>query len=68
MDLTFLQLAATVILAGAGVANYVVLQAIKLEVTKLSGEIKEWARKEFADTYRVDRLEKRVDEIENHPR
>jgi hypothetical protein len=57
--------AMTALMALAGIANYIVLQAIRLELAKLDGRLKEWARDQFADKHethrRLDVLEARFD-------
>lgn len=35
------------VVALVGVANYVMLLSIRLEISKLNGELKEWARETF---------------------
>ena len=64
MDLQLAQLLATLLIAAGAVANYVMLQSIKLEISRLSGELKEWARQTFADHDSVRRLEERVTDLE----
>ena len=53
-------------LALAGAANYFMLLAIKLEISRLASDLREWARNTFAEKQHVDNLDKRVTYLEQN--
>jgi len=54
MNFEALHIGATLLLAAAGLANYVVLLAIKKEIAEAIGSLREWARTEFVTQREMD--------------
>ena len=54
----------TGILAIAGAANYFLLLQIKLEISRLASDLREWARNTFAEKQHVDSIDRRVTYLE----
>lgn len=54
----------TGVLAVAGAANYFLLLQIKLEISRLASDLREWARNTFAEKQHVDNIDRRVTYLE----
>ena len=56
----------TGVLAIAGAANYFMLLSIKLEISRLASDLREWARNTFAEKQHVDSIDRRVTYLEQN--
>ncbi|HLG99816.1 MAG TPA: hypothetical protein VKX49_26135 [Bryobacteraceae bacterium] len=55
MNWEALHVVSTLLVAGAGLANYAILLAIKKEIAEAVGAVKEWARAEFVTQREADK-------------
>jgi hypothetical protein len=57
MNTAMFQIILTSVFAAAALANYVVLQSIKLGVSELNSNLREWSRQNFAEKEHVNSVQ-----------
>ncbi len=60
MDSALFQIILTCIFAAAALANYVVLQSIKLGVSELNSNLREWSRQNFAEKEHLNSVQQHL--------